>query len=169
MQMPTMSLTLTATRDRKFQAALMAAHPHYYTGPPLPQRVKAVKPDPLPSPKPTMNALDALPDPADFPDVVSATAKEIPESWDSDNSNQMQAWHHTREIFKATCNAFDVEPRDVLTQSRRRDLVRAYLWFSLAARQGDPIAADMVASLSRRMTPEQIAQAKALARDWTGN
>ncbi len=49
----------------------------------------------------------------------------------------------------------------------RRDLVRAYLWFSLAARQGDAIAADMVVSLSRRMTPEQIAQAKALALEWS--
>ena len=51
----------------------------------------------------------------------------------------------------------------------RRDLVRAYLWFSLAARQGDQIAADMVASLSRRMTPEQIARAKELARDWSAD
>lgn len=51
----------------------------------------------------------------------------------------------------------------------RRDLVRAYLWFSLAARHGDPIAADMVVSLSRRMTPEQIAQAKALALEWSAD
>ena len=48
----------------------------------------------------------------------------------------------------------------------RRDPVRAYMWFTLAARQGDAIAADALAGLAREMTADQIAEAEALARDW---
>lgn len=48
----------------------------------------------------------------------------------------------------------------------RRDLVRAYLWFTLAARRGDEVAAEALAGLARRMTPEQISEAETLARDW---
>ena len=46
------------------------------------------------------------------------------------------------------------------------DLVRAYLWFSLAADQGDRFAMDELAGLARRMTAAQISEAEALARDW---
>ena len=46
------------------------------------------------------------------------------------------------------------------------DLVRAYLWFSLAAGQGDAFAMDALAGLARRMTAVQITEAEALARDW---
>ncbi len=49
----------------------------------------------------------------------------------------------------------------------RRDIVRAYLWFTLAARQGDEIAAGAAAKLARRMRPDQVAEAKALVRAWT--
>ncbi len=48
----------------------------------------------------------------------------------------------------------------------RRDIVRAYVWFALAARQGDEIAADATAYLARRMRPDQVAEAKALVRAW---
>ena len=46
------------------------------------------------------------------------------------------------------------------------DRVRAYLWFSLAADQGDRFAMDALAGLARRMTAARIAEAEALARDW---
>ena len=46
------------------------------------------------------------------------------------------------------------------------DRVRAYLWFSLAADQGDRFAMDALAGLARRMTTARIAEAEALARDW---
>ena len=46
------------------------------------------------------------------------------------------------------------------------DLVRAYLWFSLAADQGDAFAMDALAGLARRMTAARITEAEALARDW---
>ena len=45
------------------------------------------------------------------------------------------------------------------------DLVRAYLWFSLAADQGDRFAMDELTGLARRMTAAQISEAEALARD----
>ena len=48
-----------------------------------------------------------------------------------------------------------------------RDLVRAYLWFSLAADQGDAFAMDALAGLARRMTAARITQAEALAAAWT--
>ncbi len=48
----------------------------------------------------------------------------------------------------------------------RQDLVRAYLWFTLSARQGDEYAAAALADLARRLTTEQITAASALARDW---
>ncbi len=48
-----------------------------------------------------------------------------------------------------------------------RDLVLAYLWYTLAARQGDEFAAAALAGLALSLSPEQIAAAEALARDWT--
>ncbi len=49
----------------------------------------------------------------------------------------------------------------------RRNLVRAWLWFALAAGQGDAFAADALADLDRRMTARQRAEARALVRAWT--
>ena len=49
----------------------------------------------------------------------------------------------------------------------RRDLLLAYLWYTLAARQGDEFAAAALAGLALSLSPEQIAAAEALARDWT--
>lgn len=54
----------------------------------------------------------------------------------------------------------------------RQDFVRAYMWHALAAENSNPgrfmrderVARDEVA---RQMTPEQIAEAQKLTRDWT--
>lgn len=51
------------------------------------------------------------------------------------------------------------------------DNVLAYMWFDLAAAQGTQAAATQAAAtardgVARQMTPEQIAQAQQLARDW---
>ena len=46
-------------------------------------------------------------------------------------------------------------------EGTRRDYVRAYRWFTLAARQGDEFAADELISLAKRMTAAQISEAKA--------
>ena len=46
-----------------------------------------------------------------------------------------------------------------------RDYVQAYMWFSLAA-QRDNASAENRDAIARLMTPEQIAQAKALAAAW---
>jgi len=48
----------------------------------------------------------------------------------------------------------------------RRDPVAAYFWHALAARQGDSFSADALRTLARRMTPAQIAAAKARLRAW---
>ncbi len=52
-------------------------------------------------------------------------------------------------------------------QGTRRDLVAAYGWFTLAARQGDGFAAGELEGLAARMSAAEISQAEAWARDWT--
>lgn len=50
-----------------------------------------------------------------------------------------------------------------------RDPIRAYLWAALAARQDShvqTVAEALQESLAAEMTPDQIAEAKRLARDW---
>ena len=51
-------------------------------------------------------------------------------------------------------------------QGVRTSLVHAYFWYTLAARQGDEYAAGARDDLARRMSPNQVAEAKALARGW---
>ena len=51
-------------------------------------------------------------------------------------------------------------------QGVTRDLVQAHMWYGLAASQGDESAARNLAEIARRMSAEEIAQARALARDW---
>lgn len=47
-----------------------------------------------------------------------------------------------------------------------RDYVQAYMWFNLAAAQGQETAMNNREILTRLMTPAQIAEAQALARNW---
>ncbi|MCH7943842.1 MAG: SEL1-like repeat protein [Proteobacteria bacterium] len=51
-------------------------------------------------------------------------------------------------------------------QGTRRDSLRAYQWFALAARQGDEFAADALTELAARLSAEQISQAETWAREW---
>ena len=47
-----------------------------------------------------------------------------------------------------------------------QDFVLAYMWFNLAAAQGDENAGKTRDQVASRMTPEQIAEAQRLAREW---
>ena len=47
-----------------------------------------------------------------------------------------------------------------------KDLVQAYMWLSLAAAHGDKKAAGDGAGVAKLMTPDQIAEAQRLAREW---
>ena len=50
-----------------------------------------------------------------------------------------------------------------------RDYVQAYKWYNLAAAQGNAIsgtASLVVEELEEKMTPEKIAEAKRLSREW---
>ena len=47
-----------------------------------------------------------------------------------------------------------------------RDYVAAYMWFSLSAAQGDATAKKALDAMEILLTPEQIAEAQKLARDW---
>jgi len=49
------------------------------------------------------------------------------------------------------------------------DDVEAYMWYSLAANDGLSLAKSAQSRVSSRMTPTQIAQAEALARQWTAS
>lgn len=47
-----------------------------------------------------------------------------------------------------------------------QDLVTAHMWVSLAAAQGNQAAAQAKARIQRGLTPDQIAEAEKLAREW---
>ena len=49
------------------------------------------------------------------------------------------------------------------------DYVSAYMWFRLAAAQGNALAEMFLKDTADKMTREQIAQAEKLAREWTPN
>ena len=50
-------------------------------------------------------------------------------------------------------------------QGVEQDLISAYMWMSLAA-SGPGVGSGALDGLARVMTPEQIAEAEARARDW---
>jgi TPR repeat protein len=47
-----------------------------------------------------------------------------------------------------------------------QDYVQAHMWYNLAAAKGEKRARKLRDSLAERMTPEQIAEAQRLAREW---
>jgi TPR repeat protein len=49
------------------------------------------------------------------------------------------------------------------------DRVTAYMWFNLAAAQGNAFAEMFIRDTADKMTPEQIAEAQKLAREWKPN
>jgi TPR repeat protein len=49
------------------------------------------------------------------------------------------------------------------------DYVSAYMWFSLAAAQGNAFAEMFLRDTADKMTPGQIAEAQKLAREWKPN
>lgn len=51
-------------------------------------------------------------------------------------------------------------------QGVRQDYVQAHMWLNLAAAQGHPVGVKNRDYAATLMTPEQIAEAQQLARDW---
>jgi TPR repeat protein len=47
-----------------------------------------------------------------------------------------------------------------------QDYVRAHVWFSLSAAQGEQGAVKALDMVQRKMTPAQIMEAQKLAHDW---
>jgi len=47
-----------------------------------------------------------------------------------------------------------------------QDFIQAYMWYNLAATNGDKPAAELRDALAKQMTPDQIAEAQKLAREW---
>ena len=47
-----------------------------------------------------------------------------------------------------------------------QDYVQAHMWYNLAAAQGEKLARKWRDILAEKMTPEQIAEAQRLAREW---
>lgn len=56
---------------------------------------------------------------------------------------------------------------DGLANGFIRDHVRAYIWFTLASAQGDQDAQQMLETLEKDMTPQQVAEARRQAKQWT--
>lgn len=48
----------------------------------------------------------------------------------------------------------------------RQDFVRAYLWFSVSAKRGNQVAAKDRDAIAKRMTADQLREAKALVANW---
>jgi hypothetical protein len=48
-----------------------------------------------------------------------------------------------------------------------KDLVTAYMWYNLAAAKGDPKFRSNRDQLEKQMTPQQVADAQKLSREWT--
>jgi hypothetical protein len=48
-----------------------------------------------------------------------------------------------------------------------KDLVVAYMWYNLAAARGDPKFRSNRDQLEKQMTPQQVADAQKLSREWT--
>jgi TPR repeat protein len=51
-------------------------------------------------------------------------------------------------------------------QQPAKDFTEAYKWFNLASAQGDEKANNGLSAIEREMTPEQIAEAQRLAREF---
>ena len=47
-----------------------------------------------------------------------------------------------------------------------QDYVRAHMWFSLSAAQGEQMAVKTLEMAEQKMTPAQITEAHKLAREW---
>ena len=47
-----------------------------------------------------------------------------------------------------------------------KDHVQAYVWYTLAASQGDDLAVKLQSLLEKSITPDQIGEAQRLAREW---
>ena len=47
-----------------------------------------------------------------------------------------------------------------------QDLIQAYRWISLSSTAGNAAASDLQKQLAQQMTPEQIAEAERLVREW---
>ncbi len=47
-----------------------------------------------------------------------------------------------------------------------QDYVQAHMWYNLAAERGLKLGREYRDSLAKQMTPEQIAEAQRLAREW---
>lgn len=48
----------------------------------------------------------------------------------------------------------------------RRNLIRAYVWYGLAARGNDELASDRMAMLTRMLTPDELKEARQSLREW---
>jgi hypothetical protein len=48
----------------------------------------------------------------------------------------------------------------------RRNLIRAYVWYGLAARGNDELASDRIAMLTRMLTPDELKEARQRLHEW---
>ena len=67
---------------------------------------------------------------------------------------------------KASKLAAIAVPLSLLFGGVKQDFVQAHMWFTLAATQGDKTAQEDRDTVARMMTPDQIAEAQHLAREW---
>jgi TPR repeat protein len=79
---------------------------------------------------------------------------------------QRAAWQGLAEAQTALGNMYAQLDGPVASNGLPRDYVQAHMWFNLAGAHGDAGAVSLRDTVARRMTPDQIAEAQRLAREW---
>ena len=82
-----------------------------------------------------------------------------------DYATALQLWRQLAELGHARAK-FNLGIMFAFGEGVPQDFVRAYLWFNIAAAQGDKTAQKGRDLIVSQMTPDQIAEAQRMAREW---
>ncbi len=83
-----------------------------------------------------------------------------------DYATALQEWRPLAEAGHAGAQ-YNLGFNYVQGKGVAKDLVQAYFWFELAARQGKNIATQLRDGIAKKMSPVQIRQAQDKVQDWT--
>ncbi len=101
--------------------------------------------------------------------AVPANAGPIEDGWAAaqrgDYETALKFWRPLAELGHARAK-FNLGVMYGLGEGVPQDFVRAYLWFDIAAAQGDKTAQKSRDIIASRLTPDQIAEAQHMALEW---
>lgn len=101
--------------------------------------------------------------------IVSASAQDLKKGLKAyksgDYAAALKEWRQLAESGHAGAQ-YNLGFNFVQGKGVPKDLVLAYFWFDLAARQGQGIAGQLRDGIAKKMTKEQVADAQERVRDW---